>query len=88
MTTVIKRDGRREDFRRDKIRKGIENASKRVKIDKKKAKEIADRVAKRVEDYFSTKDEIRSEDIRDRVVNELNREERKIADEFRAHRRD
>jgi len=88
MTTGIKRDGRREDFRRDKIRKGIENASKRVKIDKKKAKEIADRVAKRVEDYFSTKDEIRSEDIRDRVVNELNREERKIADEFRAHRRD
>jgi transcriptional regulator NrdR family protein len=88
MTTVIKRDGRRENFRRDKIRKGIENASKRVKIDKKRAKEIADRVAKRVEDYFSTRDEIRSDDIRDRVLNELSREERRIADEFRAHRRD
>jgi transcriptional regulator NrdR family protein len=88
MTTVIKRDGRRENFKKDKIRKGIENASKRVKIDKKRAKEIADRVARNVEDYFRARDEIRSEDIRDRVLNELNREERKIADEFKAHRRE
>ncbi|MEM5871631.1 MAG: ATP cone domain-containing protein [Candidatus Aenigmatarchaeota archaeon] len=87
MTIVIKRDGSKEKFKADKIRKGIENASKRTDIDKKRAKEIAERVAKRVADYFKNRDEVRSEEIRDRVLSELDREERKIANEFRAYRK-
>jgi transcriptional regulator NrdR family protein len=88
MTTVIKRNGRREKFKRDKISKGIERASRRAEIDSKKAKEIATRVAKRVEDYFRSRDEVDSSDIRDRVLSELDREERRIASEFRSHRKE
>ena len=88
MTIVIKRNGRREKFKREKISKGIERASKRAEIASKKAKEIATRVAKRVEDYFKSRDEVDSSDIRDRVMSELDREERRIASEFRSHKKE
>jgi|YelNatPaOPRAMG01_1025707.scaffolds.fasta_scaffold180916_2 transcriptional repressor NrdR len=87
MTIVIKRDGSREKFDRKKIARGIEKASMRTDVDKKRVKEIAERIAKRVEEYFKTRNEVRSEEIRNRVLSELDREERKIADEFRAYRK-
>jgi transcriptional regulator NrdR family protein len=88
MTVVIKKDGSRENFKRDKIVKSIGNAAKRVTIDNKKAKEIAERVARDVEDNFRDRDEVRSRDIRDRVLKALEREEKKVAKEFRSFSKD
>jgi len=87
ITKVVKRDERREDFKRDKIRRGIERAADRVKVDKKRAKEMADRISRDVENNFRDRDEVRSEDIRNRVLEALNRKERKIADSFRNFRK-
>gem|GEM_PF-2398818 len=84
---VVKRDDRREDFKRDKIRRGIERAADRVKVDKKRAKEMADRIAKDVEKNFRNRDEVRSEDIRNRVLEALDRDERRVADSFREFRK-
>jgi transcriptional regulator NrdR family protein len=88
MTVVIKRDGNRESFRRDKITKAIESAAKRVDIEKKRVKEIAARVARDVEDNFRDRDEVRSRDIRDRVLKSLEREEKRVAKEFKSFSKD
>lgn len=88
MTVVVKRDGSRENFKRDKIRKAVESAAKRVAIDKKRVKEIAEKVARDIEDNFRDKDEVRSRDIRDRVLRALEREEKRVAKEFRSFSKD
>ena len=88
MTVVIKKDGSKENFRSEKIRKGIENAARRADVDKKRAKEIASKVAREVADSFRDRDEVRSRDIRDRVVRDLDREEKKLAREFKSFSKD
>ncbi len=84
---VVKKDERRESFDRNKLRKGIEIAAERAKIDKARARKIADSVVKDVENNFRKRDDVRSADIRERVLERLDREERKIADSFRNFKR-
>lgn len=84
---VVKRDERREDFDESKLRRAIERAAERAKIDKDRAREISERVARDVRDNFRDRDDVRSDDIRKRVLNRLNSEERKIADSFRNFRK-
>jgi len=88
MTNVIKKDDRREDFSRDKIKRGIESAARRAKVDQKRSRDIADKVARKVEDNFRNRDEVRSSDIRNRVVSELEKENKSLAKEFRSFRKD
>ena len=80
---VVKRDEKREDFDDKKLRRAIEMAAERAEIDKDKAREIAERVAKNVEENFRDRDDVKSADIRERVLERLNEEERKVADSFR-----
>lgn len=87
MAIVIKKDDRKEDFNREKVRRGIENAAKRVKIDKKKAREIADKISRDIERNFADKNEVKSADIRDRILRALDREEKRVAKEFRAFKK-
>ncbi len=84
---VVKRDDRREDFDNNKVRKGIEEAARRAEIDNDRTKEIADKIAKDVEDNFKDKDEVKSADIRERILDKLNEEEKKIADSFRDYKK-
>jgi len=87
MTVVKKRDGASEDFSREKIRRGIESAARRAKLDQKRAREISDRVARKIEDHFSDSDEVRSSDIRSRIASELIKENKNLAREFRTFRK-
>ncbi len=80
---VVKRDEKREDFDDKKLRRAIERAAERAEIDKDKAREIAERVAKNVEENFRDRDDVKTADIRKRVLDRLDSEERKIADSFR-----
>lgn len=84
---VVKRDERREDFDNNKVRKGIEEAARRADIDNDRIREIVDKIAKDVEDNFKDKDEVKSADIRERILERLNEEERKIADSFRDYKK-
>lgn len=88
ITKIVKKDDRKEDFERDKIRRGIERAADRVKVDKKKAKEMADRISRDVENNFRDRDEVRSKDIKNRVLEALDRDEKRVADAFRAFRKE
>lgn len=84
---VVKRDDKREDFDNNKVRKGIEEAARRADIDNDRIREIVDKIAKDIEDNFKDKDEVKSADIRERILEKLNEEEKKIADSFRDYKK-
>jgi len=80
---IIKRDDRREDFNSNKLRKAIEKAAEEAKIDKNIATEIADSAIRDVEEHFKDRDEVASADIKKRVIEVLDKEEKQIADAVR-----
>ena len=84
---VIKKDDKQEDFDNNKVRNGIEEAAKRTDINNERVKEIVDNIAKDIEDNFKDKDEVKSADIRERIIERLNEEEKKIADSFREYKK-
>jgi hypothetical protein len=81
---IVKRDGRREDFDRDKIRSGIIRAAIDTSVDSIRAREVADRVAATIE--RNARDGMTTAEIRDALLRELDREERRVADSFRSFR--
>ncbi len=83
---VLKKDERREDFDREKLRRGVMRAAERAEIDEARAKELADKVADKVE--VQEREEMKAEDIRNILLEELDREERAIADAFRAFKKE
>lgn len=85
---VIKKNMSKEKFDRKKIARGIEEASKRAKLKGFKAKHIAAKVSKRVEKEFSKCAEISTIEIRKCVLRELEKEDKKAAEEFRSRGKD
>lgn len=81
---VVKRDGSREDFDREKIRNGILRAAMRAGVDDARGSELAERITAMIE--REARDGISTMEIRDILLRELDREERAIADSFRAFR--
>lgn len=51
MPFVIKKDGRREDFRRDKLRSGLEKACQKRAISSEKINQLLNDIEKRVQSY-------------------------------------
>lgn len=51
MPVVIKKDGRREDFSRDKLKSGIEHACSKLAIPAEKIDDTIDRIQKRVQSF-------------------------------------
>jgi len=66
---VVKKDGRREPFSRDKIISGIRNACQKLPVSEARIEEFADSL----ESYFQDlgKKEIDSSEIGERVINKL-----------------
>ena len=87
MTKIIKRDDRREDFDREKVKRAILEAAKRTDVADDKANEIAEKIAARVEDETREAAEVRSSEIRDKVLSALDAEEARIAEEFRNYKK-
>ncbi len=84
-TSVLKRNGRKEKFKSGKIRKSIENAWKGSDVTKAKAKTIAFRIARRLEMRLRKSENVKSSDIRSMILAELDKEDKKLAESFRAY---
>ncbi|MGB9979339.1 ATP cone domain-containing protein [Methanobacterium sp.] len=91
MIEVVKRDGKKEPFSEDKVRKSIEGAVKDAGIDiKEKSGVIAHATGNAMKLAISQTDEdtqteggkieIRAEDIRNQIVNTLENEDSELAD--------
>ncbi|MFH1237036.1 MAG: ATP cone domain-containing protein [Candidatus Aenigmatarchaeota archaeon] len=91
---VVKKDGREENFDHNKIKIGIEKAAERVGVEKERARLIAEKLAKDVENHLrSTATEsnltsVKSSDIRHRVIEALEKEEKTIADSLREYKKE
>lgn len=84
---VIKKNERREDFDREKIKSGIVDAAKRTDLEEDRVNEVAEKVTAKVEEELGDKEEVRSSEIKEIVLRELDAEEKKIADEFRSYQK-
>ena len=66
---VIKKDGRREPFKREKIISGIRNACQKLPVSMARIEEFADSLEAYFQDFW--KKEIDSSEIGERVINKL-----------------
>lgn len=84
---VIKKDERREDFDREKIRSGIIEAAQRTDLQEDRINEVAEKVTAKVEEELRDKEEVRSSEVKEIVLRELDAEEKSIADQFRSYQK-
>lgn len=68
---VVKKDGRKEPFDVEKIKKGISLAGQEAGFDEAKLKEITEQIAQEVVEAFQNKEEVKAIEIRDKILAEL-----------------
>ncbi len=83
MTEVIKRDGRREAFSADKLRRSIEAAAKEARLPAARVGEVVDSVASVAMAMAQKETEIRTSVIRQTVLGELDRMEPAVSEAWR-----
>ena len=84
-TQVIKSDGRRQAFDAEKIRRAVESAARDAELPEKKVRSVVEDVTKKATKEAEKKKEIRSEEIREIVLKELDKKERSVADAWREY---
>jgi len=82
---VIKRDGTKEEFDGEKIRKSIEVAAMSSGLSEDKVKKIVFQVLDVVLKLANSKEEIATVELGDAVFNELNKIEPKIAEAWKKY---
>jgi len=87
MTDVIKRDGKKEAFDANKIRKAIEAAAKEAGVAQDRIVEVAKSVTEEMAEIAKEKGEIKAERIRQDVLNTLDGLEPAISEAWRAYDR-
>jgi len=85
MTNVIKTDGKRETFDVEKLRRAVEAAVMESDVSEDKRKDIIDRVVRATREITENKDEIRTSEIRARILRELDTLEPSISKAWRTY---
>jgi transcriptional regulator NrdR family protein len=80
---IVKRNDTREDFDSNKLRRAIEKAAADANIASNRATEIANSAVRDVEEHFKNRDEVRSADIKKRVLEVLDTEGKKVSNAAR-----
>ncbi|MFH1337587.1 MAG: ATP cone domain-containing protein [Nanoarchaeota archaeon] len=83
MTKIIKRDGKREPFDADKLRRSIEAAARESKISDERARKVVERVARSVTKIAEKKREIETRAISERILKELDATEPAVSEAWR-----
>ena len=68
---VIKKDGSKEPFDAEKIKKGIRLASQQAGLDETKQNEVTEKVTAKVVEMLQGQEEVRTIEIRDKILGEL-----------------
>jgi len=82
---VIKRDGTKEEFDGEKIRKSIEIAAMSSGLSEERVKEVVFQVLDAVLKLANSKEEIATKELGDAVFNELNKIEPKTAEAWKKY---
>lgn len=75
MTDVIKSNGKREMFSEQKIKKSIESAIKDAGLNPQKKSGLVNNTVNDVKQQVINKDEVRTNEIRDIVIDDLEQDE-------------
>jgi len=68
---VIKKDGSKEPFDVEKIKKGVRLAGQQAGLDEIKQNELAEKIAAKIVEIFKDKEEVTTIEIRDKILGEL-----------------
>jgi transcriptional repressor NrdR len=71
MTEVIKRSGNREPFSEGKLRESIRRASEKAKVNAERTNELIKIISRHGSKIAQQEDEISSQDIRNKILDEL-----------------
>lgn len=82
---VIKKDGRKELFDFEKLKKSIAAAAKDAGLTPEKASELVTEVSANVFQLISKNEEVQSKEIREKILSELNRVEPAVVESWQKY---
>jgi transcriptional repressor NrdR len=82
---VIKKDGQKEPFDPEKIRKAISMAADQAGIAEERKNEIVEQVTTSTVQMADTKEEVTTTEIREKILNELNVIEPSVTEAWRKY---
>lgn len=83
MTTVIKRDGSKEPFDPDKVRRAVEKAAVDAGLALQRRKEVIEKVTEKTIRAVRKKGEIATSALREQILEHLDAVERRVSDAWR-----
>lgn len=86
-TQVIKADGSKQPFDEGKLRRSIEAAARDANLPEQRVEEVAAQVFRTALDAAGGKEEIATSEIKETILNELDRVEPLVAEAWRAYDR-
>jgi transcriptional regulator NrdR family protein len=84
-TEVIKKDGSREPFDSERIKKSIVSAAREVDLPEERKNEIIEGVAATVIQMADAKEEIATSEIKEKILSELDRVEPAVSASWRKY---
>jgi len=82
---VIKRDGTREPFDAEKIRRAITGAAQRTNLPEERKNEVVEQVLSAALQLAREKEEIKTSEIKEKILNELEIIEPSVAEAWRKY---
>lgn len=82
---VIKKDGTKEPFDAEKVRRSIAAASQRTELSEERRNEVVEQVSGTVLQVASGKEEIPTAEIREKILSELSTVEPSVAEAWRKY---
>ena len=82
---VIKKDGEKEPFDAEKIKKAITAAASRADLSEKRIKKVAKKVSKAAIKLAKKKEEIATTEIREKILSELDALEPSVSESWRKY---
>lgn len=87
MVNVVKRNGRKQRFSRAKLAKSIEKAARESGMNAARAGDVCDSMSADIAKRIKDRDQIKSTDLRRRVLGRLDRKAKRVAACWRRHER-
>lgn len=82
---VIKRDGTKEPFDAEKIRRAITGAAQRTNLPEERKKEIVEQVLSAALQLTREKEEIKTSEIKEKILSELDAIEPSLSEAWRKY---
>ena len=87
MTDVIKSNGKKEQFRPEKIRNSVENAVKDAGFNPQQKQDIIEHASQDAIQMAQNKSQIQTKQIRDTVLNDLEQDDQQVANAWKQYER-